>query len=81
MVMRFQTKLNKCPKMGSLWQIFTSSIDKITIFSHLKHIILLKLIARNGVITIFSHLKHTILRKLITRNGVISYIDIAPSEL
>ena len=46
-------KYNKCLKMGSKCQIFDSLRTRITIFSDLKHIIMVTEISRNGVIRCF----------------------------
>ena len=50
MVTQFWCKHNKCLKMGSKCQIFVSLRTRITIFSDLKRIIMLKEILKNGVI-------------------------------
>ena len=50
MVTCFWPKHNKCPKMGSKCQIFASLRNRITIFSHLKCIMNVIEIPRNGVI-------------------------------
>ena len=49
MVTCFWPKYNKCLKMGSKCQIFASVRTRITIFSNLKHIIMVREIPRNGV--------------------------------
>ena len=48
MVICFWPKHNKCSKMGSKYQIFVSLGTTVTIFSDLKHIMMVKEIPRNG---------------------------------
>ena len=50
MVTCFWPKHNKCLKIGSKCQIFASLGTRITIFSDLKHIMMVTEIPRNGVI-------------------------------
>ena len=50
MVMYFWPNLLKCPKIGSIGQIFASLLAKTTVLNHIKHTIILKEIPRNGVI-------------------------------
>ena len=50
MVTSFWPKHNKCLKMGPKCQIFASLRTRITIFSDLKHIMMLKEIPRNWVV-------------------------------
>ena len=40
----------KCPKMGSIGQIFASLLAKKTVLNHMKHIIILKQTSRNGFV-------------------------------
>ena len=50
MVTCFWLKHNKCLKMGSKCQIFTRLRTRITIFSNLKRIMMVREIPRNRVI-------------------------------
>ena len=50
MVTFFWPKHNKCIKMSSNCQLFASLRTRITIFSYLKHIMMVKEVPRNGVI-------------------------------
>ena len=47
MVTYFLPNLMKCPKMGSIGQIFASLLAKKTVLNQIKHTIILK---RNGVV-------------------------------
>ena len=49
MVTYFWPNLMKCPKMGSNGQIFASLLVELTVFNHIKCIIILKETPRNGV--------------------------------
>ena len=50
MVIYFWPNLIKCPKMGSIGQIFASLLAKTTILNHIKQTIILKENPRNGVV-------------------------------
>ena len=50
MVTYFWPNLTKCPKIGSIGQIFASLLAKKTVFDHIKHIIILNETPINEVV-------------------------------
>ena len=50
MVTYFWPNLMKCPKLGSIGQIFASLLAKKIVLNHIRHIIILKETPRNGVV-------------------------------